>query len=148
MVLTRRAWCPGRSLLLRRHTVALLPWIGRLGLHLGVLQFGQAGATVTPVAASSERWRGGAGMRVLSLGAPLHTRRATKGAWRLVCLRVDILWQGSASLVWQTVRRLPLKQREPSLDVDIVRVEISCPSIGIQRVAGLVVARLVLQSMC
>lgn len=73
--------------------------------------------------------------------APLWARRATQRV-RLVGLRVYILGQRRSS--WLTVRRLSLEQSQTSLDVDVGRIEICCSGVGVERITGLIVARLIL----
>jgi hypothetical protein len=78
----------------------------------------------------------------MRLRSPWLTWWATKGA-RLVGLRVDILRQRCTSLVGKAVGGLALEQRQAGLDVDVCRIKVSGPGVGVKRITCLVVARLV-----
>lgn len=78
----------------------------------------------------------------MCLTSPRLTWRTAECA-RLVSLRVNILGQRRASLVREAVGGLSLQQSQASLDVNIRRVKVSSPSVCIQGVACLIVARLI-----
>jgi len=76
------------------------------------------------------------------LSSPWLTWRTTKCTW-LVSLGMHILWKRCAGLVRKTVGGLSLKQRQTRLDVNVGRIKISSPSVRIECITCLVVARLV-----
>lgn len=144
--LTRSHWWLLRRLLLLLwrlwHAIALVIGIEWLRRHLRVLQFGHAIAT--PVATCCKWWRSRSRWRrVASVCSPLWTRRTTK-CTRLVCLRVHILWERCTGLVGQAISRLALEQGQACLDVHVGRIKVRGASVSVERVARLVVARLVL----
>lgn len=75
------------------------------------------------------------------MSSPLWPGRSVS-TW-LICLRMNVLWQGGGILCWQTVRRLSFQQSKACLDMYVGRVQIGRPRVGIESIAGLVVTRLV-----
>ena len=140
----------GRANVTRQHAVALVisdhgrVWMrmrrmrhvmgvcGRIGRPSGV-----------PIATGREWGRSGTRRWVLSVSAPLWAGRTAQGV-RLVRLRVHILRQGDASLVGKAIGGLALEQGQTGFDVGVVGVEIGGASVGVEGVAGLVVAGFVL----
>jgi hypothetical protein len=123
------------------HTVASVIGVERLRWSWGVLEF--CDPVASPVVASSKRWwRWPSRRAVVRLCSPWLTWRTTKCA-RLIRLRVDILRQRRASLIRQAIGGLPFEQRQACLDMDVCGIKVSSASVRIERVAGLVVARLV-----
>jgi hypothetical protein len=123
------------------HTVASVIWVERLRRSWGVLEL--CNPVASPVVASGKRWwRWSSRRAVVRLCSPWLTWRTTKCA-RLIRLGVDILRQRCACLVREAIGGLPFKQRQACLDVDVCGIEISRASVRIERVAGLIVARLI-----
>lgn len=142
-ILTRRAWCTGGHWWLRLwHAIAVVILVERWRRCWRVLQLGDPVAS--PVAASGKGWwwRTSRSAIVCLCTSPWLTRWTAERT-RLVCLRVDILRQGSARLIGKTIGGLTLKQCQTCLDVDIGGIEISSPGVCVECIACLVVARLV-----
>lgn len=83
---------------------------------------------------------------MISVSRPLRHGRSSQGTRLLVRLGVYILRQWGAGLVGQTIGGLPVEQSKPSFDMDVGRVEFGRPIVRVNRVAGLIIARLILQS--
>lgn len=141
-VLSRRAWATRCHGWLRLwHAVASVIRVERLRRSWGVLEF--CDPVASPVVAGGKRWWRRSGRRaIVRLCTPWLTWGTTKCA-RLIRLRVDILGQRRAGLVREAIGGLPFKQCQACFDVDVGRIEISSASVRIERVAGLVVARLI-----
>jgi hypothetical protein len=123
------------------HAVASVIWVERLWRSWRILEL--CDPVASPVVASGKRWwRWPSRRAVVRLCPPWLTWRTTKCA-RLIRLRVDILRQRCASLVREAIGGLTFKQRQACLDVDVCGIEISSASVRIERVAGLIVARLI-----
>ena len=123
------------------YTVASIIGVERLRWSWGVLEF--CDPVASPVVASGKRWwRWPSRRAVVRLCSPWLTWRTTKCA-RLIRLRVDILRQRCASLVGKAIGGLAFEQRQACLDVDVCGIKISSTSVRIERVAGLIVARLI-----
>ena len=124
-----------------RHAISVVILVERRWRCRRVLKL--CDSVASPVAASSKRWRCWSGGRtVVRLTSPWLTWRTTKCA-RLIRLRVDILRQRCASLVGKAIGGLAFEQRQACLDVDVCGIKISSTSVRIERVAGLIVARLI-----
>lgn len=80
-------------------------------------------------------WSGGLYGR--SGGSPLHIRRSSNTR-RLVLLGVYVLRDRSAMRVSDTLR-VTTKEVQSSLDVNIRRIEVRSPLVGVKRVCGLIV---------
>jgi hypothetical protein len=82
-----------------------------------------------------------------SRSTPLRSRRPVDGGW-LVGLWVDILRQRRAVLVRHAAGGpAVLKQLQTGFNVDVCRVKIRRPLVGVQSVGGLIVARLILATI-
>lgn len=134
-----------RLLLLGWHTIALIVGVHGLRRYLRVLQVSKAVASWrSPVVSDCHGARYWAWWRwVLRMSAPLWARWSAESAW-LISLGVNVLRKRRSALVGQTVGRLTLEQRQARLDVHVRRVEVGSPGVGVQRVAGLIVARFIL----
>jgi hypothetical protein len=141
-ILTRWAWSAGCHWWLRlRHTISVVILIERWWRCWRILQLSDPVAS--PVAASCKRRRCRSGRRaVVRLPSPWLAWRTTKSTW-LVSLRMHILGKRCAGLVRKTVGGLSLKQCQARFDVDIGRIKIGGPGVCVERIACLVVARLV-----
>jgi hypothetical protein len=123
------------------HAVTSVIWVERLRRSWGVLEL--CDPVASPVVASGKRWwRWPSRRAVVRLCSPWLTWRTTKCA-RLIRLGVDVLRQRCAGLVREAIGGLTLKQRQACFDVDVCGIEISSASVRIERVAGLIVARLI-----
>jgi hypothetical protein len=79
--------------------------------------------------------------------SPLGTRRPVDRCW-LVSLRMYVLWKRSTVLVRHAVGWLPvLEKLQACFDMHICRVQVSGSLICIKSIIGLVVARLVLETV-
>ena len=122
-----------------RKTVPAVVWVELLNGCARTLHVSQS---AVPLVRTCEGWRWRSWRWTLVGSTPLWTWWTTKGAW-LIRLWVNVLWKRSIALVWQTGGRLTLQQSQTSLDVNIGGVELCGSGVGIERVVGLVVTRLV-----
>ncbi len=134
LLLPRRAKWPRRRGGSYRFALLIRIW----GLRLRVLNICQTPAPVL-VAANWGRTRYDRGR-----GPPLRAWRCSNTR-RLVLLRVYILWDRSAMLI-SHARTGITEKRQPRLDVNVVRIQVSSSLIGVQRVCSLIVTRFVLSS--
>lgn len=106
LILARWA-CLARRHLLLWHPLALVVRVHRLRWHCRVLHVRQTAST--PVVAGS-KWRGWrtSRRRVLCVRSPLRPWRTSQRT-RLVRLRVNVLRQRRATLVWKTISWLALE---------------------------------------
>lgn len=129
------------------HTLALVR-VERLGWHWRILHVIQTIA-VPAIARRAKRRRRGPDWRwVLVVRSPLDARRTVAQHARLVRLWVHVLRRRSRSIAMpSTIRGLTFQQRQSRLDVGVARVELSSSGVGIERIAGLILAGLVLRSV-
>ena len=126
----------------RSDGLTLIVRVWGLRLRLRMLNFRQ---TSTPILGGTSR------SRAWSLRHWRRTRCAPLRAWRssnascLVQLGVHILRNWCA--MHACGLSITTEQLESSLDVDIGRIKVSCSLVGIQRICGLIVTRLVLDTV-
>jgi len=122
-----------------RKTVPAVVWVELLNRCARTLHVSQS---AIPLVWTCKSWRWRSWRWTLIGSTPLWTWWTTESAW-LIRLWMNVLWKRSVALVWQTGGRLTLQQSQTSLDVNIGGVKLGGSGVGIERVVGLVVTRLI-----